>query len=173
MEVLSPEDPREPPVHDVDLAELPHHHVRGLEVAVDHALGVCEGHRLTDAQEHAEHARRVPLLVPREDLVVLVPELLPVDELHREVDLPALVHAELVHRDDAGMLKLASDLRLIQEAPHGARVDGGVLGLSREPSVEHDLHGHVAADVAVEDPQDRAHPPARELLLHVVALIGL
>ena len=49
---------RDAPVHHQHLAERPHHDVLGLQVAVDHAVGVGEGDRLADAQEEAQPLAR-------------------------------------------------------------------------------------------------------------------
>ena len=46
------------PVHHLHLAERADHHVRGLQVAVDHAPRVRVGHRLADLLEDREEAGR-------------------------------------------------------------------------------------------------------------------
>ena len=47
------------PVHHLDLAERADHHVRRLQVAVDHAPGVGIGHRLADLLEDRQEPRQV------------------------------------------------------------------------------------------------------------------
>ena len=170
--ILGAEHPRQSPVHDVDLTEAPHHHVRGLEVPVDHALGVRVRHGLADLEQHAQGARprpALPLLVrPLEDRA----ERPPLHVLHREVDAPLLVEPELVDGNDAGMIQLSRDLRLLEEAPQGARVDrANQLG----PPSAHgdDLHGEVAAQVLVPDAQDLALTSVGDLGLLSVAQEGL
>ena len=120
--VLAAEHAREAPVHHVDLAEVPDHHVGGLEVAVDHALRVRVGHRLAHLEQHAERARLVPaLLARRRRARRSCLQVAALDELHREVDAAVGVEAELVHRHDAGVVELAGDLRLLEEAREHAR----------------------------------------------------
>ena len=47
------------PVHHLDLAEAADHHVRRLQVAVDHPAGVGVGHRLGDRLEDREEPGQV------------------------------------------------------------------------------------------------------------------
>src|SRR4029077_4126860 len=104
--------------------------------------------------------------------------LAPAYEAHREVAAPLRVDAEVVHRHDAGVVELAGDLRLLEEAPEALGVDRrrarAVLdpGRARAAPV-HDLHGEVAAQVAVPHAQDRAHPAGRDLFLDLVARADL
>ena len=57
------QDLRQAPVHHLDLAERAHHHVRRLQVAVDHAPGVGVsdglGDRLEDRQEPGQAVARI------------------------------------------------------------------------------------------------------------------
>ena len=69
------------------------------------------------------------------------------------------VDAQLVDRHDVGMFELAGDLRLFDEA--------GLLA-GRRRLVEQVLDGDLAADVAIDGTQDRAHAAAGDLPFHRV-----
>jgi hypothetical protein len=159
----APQHLGEAPVHDLHLAERADHDVRGLEVAVQHALAVRIGDRLAHRLEYREHAPAV--LIRRAALLQERRQRLPLDQLHREVR-PLVGHqAELVHGHDAGVLQLAADLRLLDEALH----DLGALG---QLAVEH-LHRHVAAEVRVVALEDHAHAAARDLAQQLVVAAPL
>ena len=81
------------PVHDKDLAERTHHHVLGLQVAMEHATIVRERNRLTDPLEEPE------ALVHR--------------RLRRHVPVQTLVGQPpyLVDGNDPGMLEPGQDAR--------------------------------------------------------------
>ena len=160
------EHPRQPPVHHVHLAEAPDHDVGRLQVAVHHALRVGVGHGLAHPVDHAHGARRVPALLapldqPEDGLQVAT-----LDELHREVHVAARARAQVVHRDDAWVVELAGDLRLLEEASERAVRVG-----SPAPPCALDLHGQRPVQVLVPDLQDHAHAPARELALDPIALV--
>ncbi len=76
-----------------------------------------------------------------------------VDQLHGEEEVATPVGADVVHRDDAGVLELAGDLRLLDEA----------LALERVALPEHHLHRHRAVEREVDDLDDRAHAAAADL----------
>ena len=72
--------------------------------------------------------------------------------------------------NDAGVVELSGDLRLLEKAHEGLDVD--LLDLRfvlRIPLAQHDLHRQVATQVLVPDVQDRAHPAASDLALHAIA----
>ena len=141
------------PVHHLDLAEAAHHHVGRLQVAVDHPPGVRVGDRLGDVEEDRQEpgmvARRVGPLVHH---LGQGPAL---DQLHGEVGPPVGEGAQLVDRDDAGVLELAGDLGLLDEAAEQ-------LGVAAVAFQEH-LDGEVAAQVVVSPFQDRSHAPPGDL----------
>jgi hypothetical protein len=84
--------------------------------------------------------------------------------LHGEEQTALGIDAQLVDRHDVGVLQLAGDLRLLDEADLLAWV-----GL-----VEQVLDGHLAADVAINRAEHGAHAAAGHLACQQVALpIGL
>ena len=109
LDLALAEDLREPPVDDLHLAERADHHVRRLEIAVDHAARVGVSDRLRHLLEHGEEvdAMRVGIESLRER-----PSL---DQLHREARTPVRLKTEAVDRHDAGVLELAADLRFFDE----------------------------------------------------------
>ena len=101
------------PVHHLDLAERADHHVRRLQVAVDHPPGVGVGHRLATCSKIARNRGRSSagsgaLGQQRGQGAAL-------DQLHGEVGPAVGEGAQLVDRDDAGVLELAADLGLLDE----------------------------------------------------------
>jgi hypothetical protein len=147
----------QPPVHDLDLAELAHHDVGRLQVAVDDAARVGERHRLTDLLEDGQEARQVgrgagPL--PEE-----LGEGAALHQLHGE-EGPAVVQpADLDDGHDAGVLQPAGDLRLLQEAALQ-------VGAPTKLLAQH-LDGQVAAQVGVGGAVDGAHAAAADLLVQL------
>ena len=145
---------RDPPVDEVDLAVAPDHHVLGLDVAMEDAAAVRELDRSTHVREDAE-VRGEPIHVRREDgperVLRVAEERRPVDALdalHHEQRTAAVVDAERVHRDDAGMLERSGEPCLAKEPRTGR--GGGVL-LQR-------LHRHVAIERTLAREVDAAHP---------------
>ena len=84
------------------------------------------------------------------------------DQFHREIRAGILEDAELIDRDDARMLELAADLRLLDEP-----VDE--LGTVAVP-LEQDLDGQVAPEVGVASLEDRAHSAAGDLAQQLIAI---
>ena len=96
-------------------------------------------------------------------------ELPTLDLFHREVGAPVIEYAELVDRDDVGVLKLRPYLDLFDEARHQ-------LVATQRIRVD-DLHGEGAVEDRVQDTTDLAHaafsersevavlPERRELLV--------
>ena len=150
---------RQPPVHDLGLAELGDHDVGGFEIPVDHAAGVRVGHGLAHALEDGQEPAAV--LVRRAAIAEQHRQGRALDEPHREIGAPIRLKAQLVDREDPRVLKLPGDLGLLDEAAHHRLVVG-------VPGPE-DLHGHVAAEVGVVAPDDDAHPPAGDLAQRLVA----
>jgi hypothetical protein len=87
------------PVHDERFAERPDHHVLGLEVAVDHAVGVGERDRLADPLEEPERGAEVAVLLDPDV------EAIPLHELHHVIGAAVRELAEVVDGDDDGMLE--------------------------------------------------------------------
>jgi len=90
-------------------------------------------------------------------------ERLSANELHREVGTAVRLQAQAVDRHDAGVLELAADLRLLQEALHHLRIVG-------VPGSQH-LERHTAAQVLVAPLEDDADAAARDLAEHLVAAV--
>ena len=167
------------PVHHLDLAEGAHHHVRGLQIAVDHAAGMRIRHRLAYLLEDAEEAREfvVGWVQPTGYAKVFgarIGGLHPpygfalrqqcrqgsaLDQLHGEVWTPVGKCAQLVDRHDTRMLQLAADLRFLDKAVQ----DVGIAVVR----LEHDLDGQVTAQIDVAALEDRAHPAPRDLALEL------
>ncbi len=151
------------PVHHLDLAEAAHHHVRGLQVPVDHPPCMGIGHRLADGLEDGKEAGKVVrgrLAFRQQRRQRPAP-----DQLHREVGPAVGEGAQLVHRHDAGVLELTADLRLLDEPAHQ-------LGLVLV-ALEQDLDGQVAAQVGVAPLEDRPHPAPGDLAEELVAVAML
>src|SRR5690606_1823343 len=102
------------------LAEVAEHDVGGLEIAMHHAAAVRE----RDRETHLAHGREqlatrvlaldvgVESAQPGDDLL----ERLALDALHREERGAVFVATEIVDRYDPGVLELALDAHLAQEA---------------------------------------------------------
>ncbi len=156
------QDFRQAPVHHLDLAERAHHHVRRLQVAMDHPPGVGIRDRLRDRLEDREEPGQAVgrILAAGQQLGQRVP----LDQLHAE-ERPAIAEgAHLVDRHDPRVLQLAADLRLLDEpADH--------VGVIAEILAEH-LQGHVAAEVRVASLEHRAHAASGDLAVDPVARAG-
>ncbi len=156
---------REAPVEQINLAEVPEHHVPGLEVAMDHAACVREVERLTDARERRQEL--APRELPRRVRVVAAErgeDLLEgraAEALHREVDGPVGIASQVVDGDDRRVLELALHARLPEEPSDevGAR---RVLGA-------HHLERDVAPDATVAAGVDDPHPAFAKLVAERVA----
>ena len=101
---------RQPPVHDLDLAERADHDVRRLQVAVDHAARVGVGEvwqitskrRRTRCSSWADWPRSANR--PREGAAL--------DQLHGDERRAVGHRSDLVDRHDAGVLEPAADAGL-------------------------------------------------------------
>ena len=135
-------DPREAPVHHEHFAVVAEHHVFRLQIAMDHAAGVGEGHRVGHAQQDAQ------VLVE----LLLVDHLVPgraVDALHRVEQRACVVRAEVVDRHDVRVVELAGDDRFGDELVALLLADLG-------RGLEH-LHGDGAGDRRLMGRVDHAH----------------
>ena len=138
------------PVHDVDLAEAADEDVAGLDVAVEDAAAVGEGDGVAGLEEDGEASVQALGVAggPGGDELV---EALAGEQLHREEEAALGIAAELVDRCDVGVVELAGDLGLTDEAVDEQVVAVGavVQELGGDPSlqaaVEGDAHGPDAA----------------------------
>ena len=134
--------------------------VTGLDVAVDHSVGVGvvegEGDVGGDLERRARRkaAHRRDQLVERE----------PLDEGHR-VERAAVVFADLVHRKEVRVLQPRHQTRFAHEAHV-------FLGIGARP-VGEDLQRDGAAEFGVEGAVDHAHAAAAELAAQFVSAEGL
>jgi len=140
---------------------------------VYHALLVRVRHGIADAKHHVQRASRRPLVVVRVgDAIEDRAQIVALHEFHREVHAPVPVDSYLVDRDDAGVIELAGDLRLLEEAAERLIVDGGRLTrVLVAPLSEHDLQGERSPRVLVEDAVDDAHPAFGDRALENVSLV--
>ena len=153
------QDPRQAPVHDLDLAEAADHHVGRLQVAMDHPAGVGVGHRLRDGREDRQEPGQF-VGRPRASREQ-VGQRLAFHQLHAE-ERPAVGEgAQLVDRHHARVLELAADLRLLDEA-------ADQVGLVAEVGPQ-DLDGDIATQVGVSALEDGAHAAAGDLAVDAVA----
>jgi hypothetical protein len=140
--------PGEAEVEDLDPAVAGHEQVLGLEVAVDHALGVRgrqsvrELPRVVDRLSKRQRPAREPLA-----------QRLALEQLHHGERHRALA-PEVVDREDARVRERRDRLRLALEA-------GERLGGLREVRREH-LYCHVAVELGVARPVHFAHPAGAE-----------
>ena len=148
------------------------HHVRGLQVPVDHALGMGVADGVADLAEDRQQAGEVgraggvsplslwivrrsgPLmgLTPHARLLVLLQQLpqgAPADQLHGKERAAVGGHALFDHRRDAGVLEAAGQQGL---AGQSRGVLGGAAVFSQQ------LHRQVAAEVRVLDPPHLTDP---------------
>ena len=137
------------PVDDLHFAKAADHDVRRLQVAVHDTAHVRVGERLADVFE--DRQERASIAGRRLPLGELFRQGLALDEFHAEERL-AVDHAEVIDRHDAGVLELAADLRLFDEALQNL---WSVLVL-----LVQELHGDVAAEVLVVTAVHRADTAA-------------
>jgi hypothetical protein len=149
----------EPPVHDLDLAELPDHHVGWLQVPVNDPLAVGVAHRLADLLEDPQET--VAVLPGVGSLRQQSGERLALDQLHGDVRPLVEAKAEIVDRHDTGVLRGTGDLRFLDEA-----LPQVCLGLV---IVQEHLDRHVAGEVSVPRLEDHSHAAAADLTKEFVA----
>ncbi len=143
---------RQAPVHQIDLAVGPEHHVLGLEVEVEDALGVGEAHRVHDLGEHAEvGVEPAPLGIG----VQLRSPGAALDALHDQERRAPGVGAEGVDGHDVRVLEAADDPRLLEQSAAGlvARLRVGAL------------HGDRALERVLDGGEHGAEATAAELAL--------
>jgi hypothetical protein len=142
------------PVHDLDLAERADHHVGGLDVAMDHVVGVGVAQRLGDCFDERQG---VELAGEGQPLV----ERLPLDELHGQKRPAVGEGRHAVDGRDAGVLQLRGDACFFDEARRRRRSDG-ITGLQ-------DLDGDLAVQLEVAGAADVAHAAAADAFAQLVA----
>jgi hypothetical protein len=129
---------------------------------VQHAAVVGVGDGLADLHERREQPALRPLLL---GAVAHRPQHLAQratrHPLHHEVDAAVVRRPDLVDGDDVGVLQLAGDLGLGDEASE--------LGLLHGVGVQQQLDGDAAAQLGVARLEHPAHAAATELLAHLEA----
>ncbi len=149
-------DLRQPPVHDVDLAETTDHDVGRLEITVNDTSGMGEGHGLAHADQDPHQAGHIPAVLfldtQLDDLVEILPFYQPHGEKH-----PALtVDTKIMNGHDSRMVDLAHDLCLLDKPGHPLGITGR--------SIQNQLHGEKPVQLLVPDLDDLAHPSTTDLL---------
>ena len=151
------------PVHHLDLAEAAHHHVRRLQVAMDHAARMGIGHRLRDGGEDREESGQVvgrgwtgPEKFGQRS---------PSHQLHSEEWPVVFKSPQLVDRHHAGMLQLSADLRFLDETPDQVEVAAEVFS-------KH-LEGHVATELMIATSEHGPHAAATDLAVDPVTNFGI
>ena len=131
-------------------------HILRLDVAVDHAPGVCGGERIGHVAEDANCFRHGELTLLRQ----LLPERQPLDVRHDVVE-EALRLSRVVHRQDVGVLEVGGNPDLLQK-PLGPQ-RGGQLGSEH---LERDLA--LVPEVVRE--VNRGHPALAQFTVEAVAV---
>ena len=131
------------------------HDVLGLDVAVDHVARVAVLERIGDLDGDVENFTEAERSAPEDAAQVR-----PLDDRHHEKER-AVVAADVVDRDDPGMVHLSDDLRLALES---------LFDLGREFGRCEDLHGDVAIQHRIAGPIDDSHAAAAELGRDLVAV---
>jgi hypothetical protein len=151
--MLGSEHPRDAEVHHLDGARLGHHHVGGLQIAVDDARAVRVGERIEHLHAEMGGLRRVDRPDPLGQVVQgLAPHVL---HDHQQLVLLAM---ELVDGGDAGMAQASQRHRFGAEAFEHVRVgDIRVQDLDGDLAVEGLVLGqvdgpHAAAADSLENP---------------------
>ncbi len=101
------------PVHDLHFTEAADHDVAGLEITVNDTTRMRVSDRLAHLLENSQEPRPVVAQVCAR--FEQTGQRAAPDEFHREVRPLVLEHSQLVHGDDAWVLKLTADLSLLDE----------------------------------------------------------
>jgi hypothetical protein len=113
---LTPREPGEAPVHQVNLTEARHHDVVGLQVPMDDAAVVRVGHASqTLAKISRPSSSRSVDPRGREASRSHLKSEIPCTSFIVKYGTPLLIDRELVHRDDVRVLELPGNLRLRDE----------------------------------------------------------
>ncbi len=143
------------PGADVARVVARRHDVLGLDVAVDDAAGVAVVERLGDLRPDVEDVAEAQRAFAQER-----PQVRAGQDRHDEEESP-FIPAEVVDRDDAGVVHLGDDLGLALEA---------LLGVLREVPGRDELDGHLAVQDGILRSVDDAHPAAPQLGEDLVAV---
>ena len=158
------EEFREPPVHHEHFAELAHHDVLRLQVAVNHAARVRKRHGIAHLAEHPEQPPDAVLLRRVRHAVADVLEdglqRAALHELHRVKRAALVVRTEVVDRHDVRMRQLREHGGLAHEAP-------AFLLRGRRPELHH-LERDGAGELRVVHLHHMAHAPAPDEFAHAV-----
>ena len=148
----------QPPIHHLDFAEVPHHHVRRLQVAVDHAATMGVSHRLAHVLEDLKKTwavfRRVLARFQKRRQRAAA------KQLHRDEKPLVRKLTQLIDRHDSRVLKLPADLGFLHKPPHQ-------LGVAAVLLQKH-LDRQVASEIFVAALQHHPHSPARDLPQQVI-----
>jgi hypothetical protein len=138
---------RHPEVENLHLPLVRDEHVRGLEIPVDHPLGVGVG------ESPGNLRRDVHRLLDRQR-AFLDPQIkrLPTEQLEDEIR-PCVATPDVKERDEVGM----------QEPRDRLGLAGDPSFLLDDASRPDDLHGHLPAEVPVPGLVDHAEPAAPQL----------
>src|SRR5262249_12545352 len=147
-------------VHYQRLAEGAEHHVRWLEVAVQHPPAVRVGYRVADVEEPLQEPPQLQgagagTIVGARRLRAVDGRLqaLAADQPHGIIRTAVAVHPQSVDGHDAGVLEPAGDLGLPEEAGTALRVVG-VGGADL-------LEGDLAIELGIPRNEDLAEAAAR------------
>ena len=143
---------RQPPVHHEDLAEAAEHDVFRLQVAVDHAVGVGEGDRVSHFHENRQVLGQRLLgqgIVPGRSL----------DAFHCVEQCPVFIRSQIIDGHDIGMVQVSGGNGLGDELVLLAFALGpGAQHFDRDPAIE----GRLARRV------DDTHAPLPDLVEQLV-----
>ena len=149
VRVLAPER-GDPPVEQVDLSEVTHHHVGRLDVPMDHAALVRIRQRIADRAEDTQvPVERVVGAEARTEDRRLVHHVCPelaLDLLEDDLQLAGVPLDDLVHRDDVRMLEARGETRFLEQAMR-----------ARRRLVTKRLHRDGAAEVRLDAVTDGPH----------------
>ena len=155
----------EAPVDDLRLAELAHHDVGRLQVAVHDpvAMGPRDG---VGRVEHVAHEAQALLAADLAQRVVQRP---PPHDPHRIEGCALGVAPRVVHRDDARVLEACGDPRLTREARLHRRPDGHAAGIDAAMVGAHFFERDVAVEASVVRDHDAPHAADTQHLASLVA----